>query len=88
MGPSSTYPPINVQLNGLNAQILNSAQTGSTISAIGDINDDGYDDLAITANNVAYAPSGDFAASTTGLVTGLRLAGAGTTVDSYEYVAR
>lgn len=52
---------------------LNSAQTGSTISAIGDINNDGYDDLAITANNVAYSPSGNFAASTTELVTGLRL---------------
>ena len=73
MGPSSTYPPINVQLNALDAQLLNSAQTGSTLSAVGDINGDGYDDLAITANNVAYAPSGDFAASTTELVTGLRL---------------
>ncbi|MEI7666082.1 MAG: hypothetical protein WCI65_08550 [Synechococcaceae cyanobacterium ELA263] len=76
MGPSpsgSNYPPTNVQLNGLNAQVLNSSQTGSTLSAVGDINGDGFDDLAITANNVAYAPSGDFAASTTELVTGLRL---------------
>lgn len=63
---------INVQLNGL-PQTLISTQTGSTLSAVGDINNDGYDDLVITANDVAYAPSGDFAASTTELVTGLRL---------------
>ena len=64
---------INIQLNQLNAQILNSAQTGSTLSAIGDINSDGFDDLAITANNVAYSPSGNFGSSDAQLTTGVRV---------------
>jgi len=64
---------INVQLNAVsNAQVLSAAQTGSTLSAMGDSNGDGYDDLVITANNVAYAPSGDFTASDAELVTGVR----------------
>ncbi|MEI7951258.1 MAG: hypothetical protein WCH37_01055, partial [Synechococcaceae cyanobacterium ELA182] len=70
---------INVQLNALNAQILSSAQTGSSLSAVSDINDDGFDDLVITANNVAYAPTGDFNASDTELVTGVRFLFGGAT---------
>ncbi len=75
MGPNPSnpsYPPTNVQLNGLNAQVLNSSQTGSILSAVGDLNGDGYDDLAISANNVAYAASGDFSASDAELATGVR----------------
>ncbi|MCX5949403.1 MAG: hypothetical protein NTY67_14920, partial [Cyanobacteria bacterium] len=73
MTPSDTYPVINAQLNSLNVQILSSAQTGSTLSAVGDINGDGYDDLAISANNVAYSPSGNFGSSDAQLSTGVRL---------------
>ena len=73
MVPSDTYPAINVQLNGLNAQVVNSTETGSTLSAVSDINGDGFDDLVITANNVAYAPSGNFGSSDAQLTTGVRL---------------
>ena len=71
-GNASNYA-INVQLNDQSdAQVLSSAQTGSSLSAVGDSNGDGYDDLMITANNVAYAPGADFSNSTTELVTGVR----------------
>ena len=71
-GNASNYA-INVQLNDQsNAQVLSAAQTGSSLSAVGDSNGDGYDDLVITANNVAYAAGADFSDSTTELVTGMR----------------
>ncbi len=70
-GNASNYA-INVQLNDQDAQVLSSAQTGSSLSAVGDSNGDGYDDLVITANNVAYAARADFSDSTTELVTGVR----------------
>ena len=73
MGPDPKNPPTNVQLNTLDVQVLSRAQTGSSLSSIGDINGDGYDDLAISANNVAYAPSGNFGSSDAQLTTGVRL---------------
>ncbi|MEI7953111.1 MAG: integrin alpha, partial [Synechococcaceae cyanobacterium ELA182] len=64
---------IKAQLNALNFQVLSSGQTGSSLSALGDINGDGFDDLAISANNVAYAPSGNFNGSDAQLTTGVRV---------------
>ncbi len=73
MGSDLKNPPTNVQLNALDVQVLSRAQTGSSLSSVGDINGDGYDDLAISANNVAYAPSGNFGSSDAQLTTGVRL---------------
>ena len=64
---------IQVQLNAINTQVLSAAQTGSRLTAVGDLNGDGYDDLVISANNVAYAPLGDFNSSDAQLTTGVRV---------------
>jgi hypothetical protein len=67
-----TNSDIYLQQNQLNASVLTGGQTGSTITAVGDINGDGLDDLLVTANNVAFAQNGEFNSIDTELVTGVR----------------
>jgi len=67
----ATNTDINVQQNQIPV-VLNAELTGSSVSALGDIDSDGMDDLLVTANNVAFAPNGDFDSAQAQLVTGVR----------------
>ena len=60
-----------VQQQSGGASGLTSAQTGSSLSAIGDLNNDGYADLLVSANNVLLNPGSDPSVATQ--ATGLRL---------------
>ena len=50
---------------------LDANQTGSSLSPVGDLNNDGYADLLVTANNVLLNPGSDLAAAIQ--ATGLRV---------------
>lgn len=41
-----------------NSNTLSASQTSSSLQAVGDVDGDGYDDLMVTAANVAYDPTG------------------------------